>query len=361
MKLIGLAIFAVSFLLTLILTPIVRKLAPRLGLVDRPAERKMHAEPMPMGGGIAIFVGVATPILIGLLVTLFLAMGLAPPGAPEIVREQLPLLKAAVPKVAALLIGGAVIFTIGILDDRKGLGVPVRFAIEIAAALLLVLCGMNITLFIENPIVCALITIAWVVGITNAFNFLDNMDGLSTGTALILSCIFFVVAVQTQQFFVAALLLTIIGATAAFLLFNFPPAKIFMGDAGALFIGYMLAAAAVVFTFYVEGSPLFPVCVPLLVFCVPLFDAISVIAIRLHEGRSPFQADKKHFSHRLVALGMTPRQAVLTIYLITFATGITATLLYRTSTTGALIILIQVLAVMAVIVLLEKAAGGKTS
>ncbi|MEW6356647.1 MAG: MraY family glycosyltransferase [Planctomycetota bacterium] len=361
MKLIGLGIFAIAFLLTLILTPIVRRLAPRLGLVDRPNARKMHIQPMPLGGGIAIFIGVVAPILIGLLVTFLLAAGIPLPAVPDIVREQLPLLRAAAPKVVVLLIGGAIIFTLGLLDDRKGLGVPMRFGVESAVALLLVLCGMDITLFIENPIICAIITIGWIVGITNAFNFLDNMDGLSAGTALILSCIFFVVAVQTGQFFVAALLLAIIGATAAFLVFNFPPAKIFMGDTGALFIGYMLAVAAVVFTFYVEGSPLFPICVPLLVFCVPIFDAISVIAIRLREGRSPFQADTKHFSHRLVALGMTPRQAVLTIYLVTFATGVTATLLYRTTTVGALIILIQVLAVMVVIVLLQKAAGGKAN
>jgi len=358
---IGLTIVGLAFVLTLVLTPIVRRLAPRWGLVDAPAERKVHTDPMPMGGGIAIFAGVMAPMLLGLAVILLLRLGIRLPGVPAVVMDQLPLLTAVAPKLLALMVGGVVIFAMGLVDDKRGLSVTTRLAVEVAVAILLVVSGMSITLFIESRILCALITIAWIVGITNAFNFLDNMDGLSAGTALILSSIFLIVAVQTEQFFVAALLLTIVGAMAAFLVFNFPPAKIFMGDAGALFIGYMLASAAVVFTFYVEGSPLFPVCAPLIVFCVPLFDTISVVAIRLRERRSPFQADKKHFSHRLVALGMTPRQAVLTIYLITFATGVTATLLYRTSTVGALIILIQVLAVILVIALLEGTGGGQSS
>jgi UDP-GlcNAc:undecaprenyl-phosphate GlcNAc-1-phosphate transferase len=181
------------------------------------------------------------------------------------------------------------------------------------------------------------------------------MDGLSAGVALIISTIFFVVAVQAKQFFVAAFLLTVMGATGGFLLFNFPPATIFMGDAGSLFIGYLLAVSAVIFSAYKPSYPLFSVTVPALVFAVPLFDTISVMVVRWLKGTHPLAADKSHFSHRLVTLGMTPRKAVLTHYLMTFCTGVAATLLYQTNALGAVIVFVQVLAVIAIIVLLETA------
>jgi len=218
---------------------------------------------------------------------------------------------------------------------------------------MLVLGDIKVTLFIQNPVVCGLITVLWIVGITNAFNLLDNMDGLSAGVAMIVSVILLIVAVQTAQYFLAALLLVLLGSIVGFLIYNFPPASIFMGDTGSLFIGYMLAASAVLLTFYKEGYGLFPIVVPLIVFCVPLFDTAGVILIRLRAGRSIFEADKNHFSHRLVRLGMTPRKAVLVIYLLTFATGLMATLLYHTTNLGAAIILVQVVTVIVIIALLE--------
>jgi UDP-GlcNAc:undecaprenyl-phosphate GlcNAc-1-phosphate transferase len=268
----------------------------------------------------------------------------------------MPRLWEKLPIAAALLGGGLVVAAVGLIDDLRELGPWSKLAVQTAVAIFLVLCGIRIGIFGDHVVLASVVTVLWIVAITNAFNLLDNMDGLSGGVAFITSLIFFVVAVQARQFFVAAFLLTVIGATGGFLVFNFPPASIFMGDTGSLFIGYLLAVSAVIFSAYKPSYPLFSVTVPALVFAVPLFDTISVIVVRLLKGRPPFAGDKSHFSHRLVAIGMTPRGALLTNYLMTFCTGIAATLLYQTNTLGAIIVFVQVLAVIAIIVMLETAS-----
>jgi UDP-GlcNAc:undecaprenyl-phosphate GlcNAc-1-phosphate transferase len=196
--------------------------------------------------------------------------------------------------------------------------------------------------------------------LVNAFNFLDNMDGLSAGVAVIAATLMAVVMLQSggrPHLFVAGLLMVFVGAVAGFLCHNWPPARIFMGDAGSYFIGLMMAVATVLGTFHEPGMPNHAVVAPLCVLAVPLYDAASVVCIRLAQGRSPFLPDKSHFSHRLVGLDMSPVSAVLTIYLATLATGLGALLLYQIHHwSGALVVFAMVLCVLGVVAILETAA-----
>ena len=268
------------------------------------------------------------------------------------------------PKLGIIFLGAFVIWLLGLADDLWNLSPWLRLAVHILVALMLVACGLSVSLFFESAWIRAVLTVLWDVGLINAFNMLDNMDGLSAGVATIIAAAFLVVSLQTEQFFIAAFLCCFIGATTGFLVFNFPPAAIFMGDSGGTLIGYLLATMTVVFTFLKDGGPerpYFPIAVPLLMFGLPLFDMVTVVWIRIRSGCSPWRGDTNHFSHRLVALGMSSRQAVLTIYLVTATVSLGATALFYASTGAMIIILIQTVAVFTIIGILERAHPKKTS
>ena len=194
----------------------------------------------------------------------------------------------------------------------------------------------------------------WMVLIMNSFNLLDNMDGLACGVALIATFIFFGITSFQHQLFTSSMLVVFAGCLAGFLIFNWYPASIFMGDAGSMWIGFMLATLTLMSTFYSEGKPtLFPVIMPLLILGVPIFDTVSVMIIRLIRKKPLFVGDKNHFSHRLVHLGMTQARAVAFIYLVTFCIGINATLLSTVEKPGAVVILLQAVVIFVIIALLE--------
>jgi len=202
----------------------------------------------------------------------------------------------------------------------------------------------------------------WIVGLVNSFNMLDNMDGLSAGVAAIGAAMLAAVmllapdpATDQPQLFVGGFLLVLVGALSGFLWHNRPPARLFMGDAGAYFTGYLLAMATLTATFAGGSVPRHAILAPLCVLAVPLYDTVSVIGIRLRQGRSPFHGDKSHFSHRLVALGMTRPQAVLTIYLATATCGLGALLLHQVNTAGACVVLLMVACVLLLVAILEHA------
>jgi UDP-GlcNAc:undecaprenyl-phosphate GlcNAc-1-phosphate transferase len=203
------------------------------------------------------------------------------------------------------------------------------------------------------------LTILWIVAISNAFNFLDNMDGLSAGVAAVCTTAFLITAIIIQQWFVAATLALLLGALLGFLFWNFPPARIFMGDGGSLVIGFVLGVLTVRTTYLLPGEDFaagwYSVFAPLIVLAVPLYDLIVVSIIRISRGKSPFVGDTNHFSHRLVARGMSRRTAVLTLYLLTAATSVAAILLpYVTTTFAAMLIFAQTLLVLGVVALLEQ-------
>ena len=217
----------------------------------------------------------------------------------------------------------------GLVDDIKNLDWRLRLGIQVGCAAVLAATGIRITLFgpFTHPVVGGAVTVLWIVGLTNAFNMLDNMDGLAASVGLIAASLFCGAQVAVGDLFVPAVLLVVVGALGGFLVHNRPPARLFMGDAGSNFLGFLLGTLTVVGTFTREGYSACSVLAPLLVMAVPLYDMSSVILIRLREGRSPFKADRRHFSHRLVARGLTPSQAVWTIDLVTLAGGLGALLL----------------------------------
>jgi UDP-GlcNAc:undecaprenyl-phosphate GlcNAc-1-phosphate transferase len=257
---------------------------------------------------------------------------------------------------AVILLGAVIVHLLGLVDDVRPLGAVVKLFTNLGVALLVVLLGDVRIATMWGPAVSVVLTVGWFVVIINAFNFLDNMDGLSAGVAWICLAFFAVCGLMAHQVLVPALAGLFLGAIGGFWAFNFPPARIFMGDAGSLLVGYLLAVISIMTTYYesARGAPPYALAMPLVILAVPLYDFASVITIRLAEGRSPLQGDQRHFSHRLVERGLSRRLAVLTIYLATATTGLAATLLPGADLLQTITIAIMVLMVLAIIAILES-------
>ena len=347
--LIALVIITISLSLSVWICGIVRHVAPRFGLVDKPGGRKAHLAPTPLGGGVGLWLTVMLVLAgVGLIAWLL----------PGILPEQLaPYIRGAwlrSNRLLLLLALSSIIMVLGLLDDRFTLSWKIRIIVQFGLAALFVFAGEQATIFQSNRGLTALVTILWIVGLTNSFNFLDNMDGLAASVGLIASLLFIGAQVAVGSLFVPAVLLVLSGALLGFLVHNRPPARLFMGDAGSNFLGFLLGTLTVEGTFTREGFSPIAVLAPLLVMAVPLYDTISVILIRIREGRSPFQADRCHLSHRLVDRGLTRPMAVLTIDLITLAAGLGALLLHRVrQPLDAAVILAQTAAVLGIVAVLE--------
>jgi UDP-GlcNAc:undecaprenyl-phosphate/decaprenyl-phosphate GlcNAc-1-phosphate transferase len=336
----------------------VRRWGPQFGLVDRPGVRKIHAKPMPTSGGLAIWLGIVLPLLAGQIIL----WGLSGAAVPEFVAPHIPGLLHQSGKLWELLAGGTVLLLLGLADDRRGLDWRLRLAVQTAVAVALVCLGWRLSLFLDMPWLMGALSVLWIVGLVNSFNMLDNMDGLSAGVAAIAAAMFAAVMLLTPrpdnnqpQLFIAGLLLVIAGSLLGFLWHNRPPARLFMGDAGSYLVGYLLAMATLTATFAGGNLPKHAILAPLCVLAVPLYDTVSVVLIRLQSGRSPFVGDKSHFSHRLVELGMTKPQAVLTIYLATATCGLGALLLHEINVTGAMVVMLMVVCTLALVAVLETA------
>lgn len=334
------------------LTPLMRSLALRWNILDHPGDRKMQSEPVPLLGGVAIVLTVYIVILshfviftvldrFGLaFISQFLHNALGPGGGL---------------KLFGILTGGLIIFALGLIDDFRALSPGAKLIGQIVAGGVLVLCDVRIELFVlSNPVLSSIVTILWIVLLTNALNFLDNMDGLCGGVAIVAALSFFLSVVPFEPL-VRLLLLIFAGSLCGFLFHNLSPAKIYMGDAGSMFCGYFLATIAVLGTFHVEGTPRMAVAAPLLALAVPLFDITSVVFLRWRAGAPLMKGDRRHFSHRLVALGMSPRQAVEFIILVAAIIGLGGALLPRLALSGTVIILAQTLGVFLLILLLMRA------
>jgi UDP-GlcNAc:undecaprenyl-phosphate GlcNAc-1-phosphate transferase len=345
------------FVLSVVATYVVRGWAVRRGFVDRPSGHKQHERPIALGGGIAITVAFVLPVLVGVVAAWMINRSVPPGWLPEFVRMHLPGIASKLPVVLGVLVGAVVLHVVGLIDDRRALGPWVKFAVQFAVAIFVAWpMGIRAVELLPAPLSIA-VTVLWIVLITNAFNFLDNMDGLSAGVAAVGAAIFAVAAMAVGQVFVPVMAFVLVGTLAGYLLFNFPPASIFMGDAGSLVIGYLMAVLTVLTTFYDPGLGLtqLGVFVPIVVLAVPLYDVTSVVVHRIRLGLSPFRGDRRHFSHRLVRRGMSPRGAVLTIYLATAATGLPAIVLPRVPQWAAVLLLVQCLCVVIMIAVLEHA------
>ncbi len=300
-----LLVFAGALVLAVGATPVARFLAPRMGVIDNPDARKIHERPVPRLGGAAMLL---TVILVALVL------------GERYKFEQF----------GTILVGATGISFIGLIDDRWGLRPLVKLAGQIAAALLLYASGVHIRAF-GLPAVNLVATVLWVVYITNAINLLDNMDGLAGGITAIAAAHFALMCSFSGQYLVGALSIALLGACLGFLFYNLNPASIFMGDSGSLFLGFMLAATGIKLSFP-ENVTFVTWMVPVLVMSVPIFDTALVIVSRLRRGLNPLtNPGRDHVSHRLVGAGMSRREAVLALYVVSFAAGLLAIFVTRAS------------------------------
>jgi UDP-GlcNAc:undecaprenyl-phosphate GlcNAc-1-phosphate transferase len=291
-------IFASALVMAIGGTPVVRRIALRLGIIDQPNARKIHVSPIPLLGGVAIY---------GAFIAAVLLFGN----------------RFGLNELVGILIGASLVSFLGVWDDRRGLSPLLKLAGQLLAASILVLTGVRVGTFPWEALNIAL-TLAWVVVITNAMNLLDNMDGLSGGIGATAAIFFLLLAAMNDQYLVGALSAALIGACLGFLVYNFNPASIFMGDAGSLFLGFILAAVAIKLRFP-EGVQIVTWMVPVLILGLPLFDTALVILSRLRRGFNPLTTPgKDHVSHRLVAMGYTRREAVLICYLTCAGLGVIA-------------------------------------
>jgi UDP-GlcNAc:undecaprenyl-phosphate GlcNAc-1-phosphate transferase len=348
-----------SFAVSTALTWLIKKFAPRIGFVAHPTENRYHRSVIALGGGIAIIATILSFLIATILIVKFLAApGRLPSLNPYVTIHTTGFLE----KIGQLVIVICCIFALfilGLWDDKKRLGPFLKLAVELAVAVVAaVFADIRVELFITNKLFATLISAFWLVLIINVFNFLDNMDGAAAGIAVIVAAILFTAAAASGQVFVGALAILFIGTLLGFLVFNFPPAKIFMGDAGSLPLGFILALLTLKTTYYHQAAsgPWYPVLIPLISMAVPLYDFLSVTFLRIKQGKSPFVGDTQHFSHRLRRLGLSDTQTVLTLYLATLSTGIGATFLYQVKLPGALLIFAQTLMVLAIIAILESTA-----
>jgi UDP-GlcNAc:undecaprenyl-phosphate GlcNAc-1-phosphate transferase len=292
--------FLVAFAISWLLTWLLIRLAPRLGLVDHPGARKVHTQPTPRGGGLAIYAALVAAACL----------------FPSVLHREL----------ITALGAGFVIVLLGLLDDLRPLPWQLRLGVQMLAA------GVVVMLWpADVPWLIRGLSVLWIAGLVNAFNMLDNMDALSAGVALIAAGMFaaslVIPSIGAQEALAALPFLMLMGALSGFLWFNCSPARIFMGDAGSTFLGFFLGLASLQRIY--AGEPISPTwAVPFCILAVPCYDLATVVALRLWQGKSPFQADKQHLSHRLVALGLTSVTAVSLIHLMALASGVAGLLLF---------------------------------
>jgi len=279
------AAFLIPLAATLLLTPASADLARRLGVMDRPGEHKVHVEATPYLGGLALALGlVAAGLVIG----------------------------STAQQAAVIAACGVVVFGLGLLDDLRGIGPAVRLCVEAALAVVLWFSEVRAGFFGVRALDLVL-TVVWVVVITNAVNLSDNMDGLASGIAAIAAVAYFAIAAPEGDYLVAAFAIALAGASLGFLRYNFPPARIFLGDAGSLLLGFFLATLGLLLDLDV-ASDVRRIGVQVLILGVPVFDTVLVVMMRRRGGRPITQGGRDHASHRLAALGLSGRQVALVVY-----------------------------------------------
>lgn len=348
---------AAAFILSTALTFVVRKHSLKTDFVARPTTDRYHRTVIPLGGGIAIYITLLILILTAAAAIRFVFVPghLACLPAKAGIDPADFLHKSG--QLFMILAAVTALFAMGLYDDKKGLGPFFKLAVQFAVAIFAAyFADVRVELFIESRIATSLLSAFWIVLIINSINFLDNMDGAATGMAIIIAAIIFTAAATSGQIFIGGIALVFIGTLLGFLLFNFPPAKIFMGDAGSLVIGFFLAMLTLRTTYYHQAAAgrSYAVLMPLIAMAVPLYDFLSVTLLRISQGKSPFVGDTQHFSHRLKRRGLTDTQTVLTLYLATLTTGLGATFLDQVDTTGAILIATQTILVLAIIAILES-------
>lgn len=326
------AAFAVAAVLSYFFTPPVKNFAHKVGAIDVPKDaRRMHKKPIPRLGGLAIYGGFLCSILI---------------------FGQLD------ETMLCVLLGAAIIVALGIFDDVLALGAKLKFVVQIVAAAIPVCIGnlqiglftnlnpLSDTPFVHLGILAVPVTIIWIVGITNAVNLIDGLDGLAVGVSSIAAITMLAVALLTSNMPIAITMAALAGACIGFMPYNLNPAKIFMGDTGSTFLGYMLATVSIMglFKFYAVIS----FAVPFLILGLPIFDTANAIIRRVAAGRSPMSPDRGHVHHKLIDMGFNQKQAVAILYAISATLGLTAVVLTSSGEVKAIVLLLAVLAAILV-------------
>ena len=315
------AAFAGAFLTTLLALPLWRKWCLRIKLVDDPGERKIHAKPIPLAGGFAVLTGILLPLAIG---AILLKLGLVKISSAGLMAHGL---ERRGLELATIAFGAVAITLLGWLDDKHELKPLPKFAGQLLVAVAVAMACKRVTLFVHSDVFSYAITILWILTVINAFNFVDNMNGLCAGLGAIGALLFAIIAAANGEYLVATIGFLMCGALVGFLPWNFPNAKAFLGDAGSHLVGYLLAIMAILPHFYTKQNP-HPLAVlsPLLVLAIPLIDLAQVVILRTLNKKPFWMGDTNHFSHRLVRAGMSRIQAVLLLCLIAVMIGILAAL-----------------------------------
>ncbi len=330
-----LSVYFGSMVLAVLTTPLVIRVARRFNIVDAPDVRKIHSQPVPRIGGVSIFVS-----MMGLIIpVLFLT---------NVIGESIRLIQT---KVIVLLLGAGFIFIVGLIDDVWGLGVRIKLLAQVFAAIIVCWAGVRIdsvtvtkSLVIHFGWLSWPITVFWIVGISNAVNFVDGLDGLAAGICaatcgiIVLLTLFFGPAVMT------IMMLALLGSLSGFLIFNFNPAKIFMGDSGSLLLGFMIASSSVLCAAKIET--LVGLALPILALGIPIFDMLFSMLRRFLERRSVFSPDFSHFHHRLLALGLRQRHAVVAAYGLTLLTAGLGLFMLFTRGAQTIVIFVSVLVLL---------------
>jgi UDP-GlcNAc:undecaprenyl-phosphate GlcNAc-1-phosphate transferase len=378
MPTLALLLIAVAFVIAMPTTALMRSLGRRMGALDGagvPGQVKAAARKVPNTGGLGIFLGIALPIMVG-VTALSTALGDKLVEWFPAMAPHLPGLASKVPDAIVLVAGLSVLHVMGVIDDRKPLGAMPKLLVQLVVTIAVVLMtksGLLTSLdqHVGGAWASTTLAVLWIVLITNAMNFMDNMDGLTGGVATIAGACFLAAALVHGQWFIAACLALLIGACLGFLVFNFPlpRATIFMGDAGSLVVGFVLGFLTVRTTFYDPvghggaadlAGGWYAVFMPLAVLAVPLYDLASVCVIRIRAGRSPLVGDLNHLSHRLVRRGLSQRDAVLVIYGLTGVTAIAGVPLGSLQPWQAVLVGVQVLIVLGVLALFEGRSASAT-
>ena len=314
-----------ALVVSFLMTPVVKSFAYKVGAIDVPKDaRRMHHKPIPRLGGLAIFAGFMVSIL------LFVDIRLNP-------------------QMQSILLGAVIIVVLGVVDDIMALPAKLKFVVQIAAALIPALNGVSIQA-LSNPNIFSgnaywvldwlsiPITVLWIVGITNAVNLIDGLDGLANGVSAISAATVLVIALICSETQVAIVMAALVGACVGFLPYNLNPAKMFMGDTGATFLGFILATMSIqgLFKFYAVIS----FAVPFLILGLPIFDTAFAMIRRVAHGQSPMHADRGHIHHRLIDMGLNQKQAVATLYVISGILGLSAVVLTTSGVVKATLLLV---------------------
>jgi UDP-GlcNAc:undecaprenyl-phosphate GlcNAc-1-phosphate transferase len=311
-----------SGITTMLTLPLWRAWCLRSGLVDDPGHRKIHEQPTALAGGLAILTGLLVPVL-GAFITV--KSNLLGVDATDKLGYGL---ERRFGQLAAIAGGAMGMTLLGWLDDRHELRPATKFAGQLLIATLVAAAGIRITLFVPSPLFSYTVTILWILTVTNAFNFMDNMNGLCAGLAGIASLLIGLTAARHGQYLVAAIAFLVVGAAIGFLPFNYPRASTFLGDAGSHLVGFLMSVLAVLPHFYSDKhTHTLAVLSPLLILAVPLADLVWVVLLRWRMGKPFYIGDTNHLSHQLVRRGLSRTQAVAVLWGLAIAVGSLAFLL----------------------------------